>query len=69
MAIPLLAAGTGPLANMLSIAGLVTSWRSVIPNNGAGRDQDSVGFPDPHWYFLARSWTPCLLLTGTGVLH
>ncbi|KAI9789165.1 MAG: Potassium channel [Peltula sp. TS41687] len=49
IAIPLLAATTGPLANLLSIAAIVTSWRNVIPDNGAGSDADSVGFPDPHW--------------------
>ncbi|KAI9870372.1 MAG: Potassium channel [Pleopsidium flavum] len=48
-AIPLLAAAVGPLANVLSIAALVTSWRNDIPDNGAGTDEASVGFPDPRW--------------------
>ncbi|KAI9790205.1 MAG: Potassium channel [Piccolia ochrophora] len=48
-AIPLLAATTGPLANMLSIAALVTSWRNNIPEDGEGSDADSVGFGDPRW--------------------
>ncbi len=50
MAIPMLAATTGPLANMFSIAAIVTPWRNTIPDNGAGRDADSVGYPDPRWY-------------------
>lgn len=48
-AIPLLAAALGPLANVLSIAALVTSWRNDIPDNGAAGDVASVGFPDPRW--------------------
>ncbi|KAI9885735.1 MAG: hypothetical protein M1823_002456 [Watsoniomyces obsoletus] len=49
MAIPMLAATTGPLANMFSIAAIVTPWRNIIPDNGTGRDADSVGYPDPRW--------------------
>jgi potassium channel subfamily K len=48
-AIPLIAATTGPLANLLSIAALVTPWRQILPDNGAGDDDDGVGFPDPRW--------------------
>ena len=33
-AIPLLAATTGPLSNVLSIAALVTPWRVALPDNG-----------------------------------
>ena len=46
-AIPLLAATSGPLANMLSIAALVTSWRQK--RNGEFPDVMAVGFKDPHW--------------------
>ncbi|KAH8804768.1 hypothetical protein F5884DRAFT_797140 [Xylogone sp. PMI_703] len=51
-AIPLLAATIGPLANVLSIAALVTKWRVDLPNNGqlpGGEDDAGVYIPDPHW--------------------
>lgn len=51
-AIPLLAATTGPMSNVLSIAALVTPWRVSLPDNGtlpAGADDNGVGIPDPHW--------------------
>ncbi|KAI9894425.1 MAG: Potassium channel [Vezdaea aestivalis] len=46
-AIPLLAATTGPAANLLSIAALVTSWRCVYTESG--KDADAIGRPDPRW--------------------
>lgn len=48
-AIPLLAATTGPLANVMSIAALITSWRNNFDPVYPGQDSYSVGFPDPHW--------------------
>lgn len=51
-AIPLLAATIGPLANVLSIAALVTKWRVQLPNNGQlpeGKDDAGIDIPDPHW--------------------
>ncbi|KAI9684381.1 MAG: Potassium channel [Trizodia sp. TS-e1964] len=51
-AIPLLAATTGPLANMLSIAALVTPWRGTLPDGGAGQDDQLVLFPDPRWLVM-----------------
>lgn len=48
-AIPLLAATTGPLANVMSIAALVTSWRNNYVPGFPGVDEDSIGFPDPKW--------------------
>ena len=57
-AIPLLAATIGPLANVLSIAALVTSWRSQLQDDGVlpgGADEDGVGIPDPHWLVGARA--------------
>ena len=51
-AIPLIAATIGPLANVLSIAALVTKWRVTLPNNGQlpeGTDDAGVDIPDPHW--------------------
>lgn len=56
-AIPLLAATMAPLANVLSIAALVTSWRSDLdPVNPT--DATSVPFPDPHW---------CLVMNGASL--
>ena len=57
-AIPLLAATTGPLANVLSIAALVTSWRNNYDPTSPGVDADSVGFADPRW---------CLGLNGASL--
>jgi len=62
-AIPLLAAALGPLANVLSIAALVTSWRNDIPDNGAGGDGASVGFPDPRWLRHTFSILSAVMLT------
>ena len=57
-AIPLLAATTGPLANVLSIAALVTSWRNNYDPASPGVDAESVGFSDPRW---------CLGLNGASL--
>ena len=57
----LLAATIGPLANVLSIAALVTYWRmclidGVEPSTCVGNGSPLVGdlfghtFEDPHWY-------------------
>lgn len=51
-AIPLLAATIGPMANVLSIAALVSKWRVKLPNNGQlpeGLDSLGEDIPDPHW--------------------
>jgi potassium channel subfamily K len=48
-AIPLLAATVGPLANVLSIAALVTSWRAVYDPDYPGVDFYAVGIADPRW--------------------
>jgi potassium channel subfamily K len=52
-AIPLLAATIAPLANVLSIAALVTYWRMDI-NNGQGRPGPQfkgVTYRDPRWCY------------------
>ncbi|KAL9100588.1 MAG: hypothetical protein Q9163_004047 [Psora crenata] len=49
-AIPLLAATIGPLANVMSIAALVTPWRNKYDLANPGVDSDSIGFPDPKWF-------------------
>ncbi|KZF23493.1 voltage-gated potassium channel [Xylona heveae TC161] len=51
-AIPLIAATTGPLANVLSIAALVTKWRNHVPIDGGPE------IPDPHW---------CIALNGCSL--
>ena len=48
-AIPLLAATTGPLANVMSIAALITPWRAKYQVDYLGQDSYAVGFPDPRW--------------------
>lgn len=51
-AIPLLSATIGPLANVLSIAALVSKWRDRLPNNGQlpeGSDVYGTGIADPKW--------------------
>lgn len=57
-AIPLLAATTGPLANVMSIAALVSSWRNNYDPDYPGVDAASIGFPDPKW---------CLALNGASL--
>ena len=48
-AIPLLAATTGPLANVMSIAALITTWRADYDSDFPGVDSHSRGYADPHW--------------------
>jgi potassium channel subfamily K len=59
-AVPLIAATFAPMANVLSIAALVVSWRNnlvkeictdgvCVPTTAATGPDASIGFPDPHW--------------------
>lgn len=48
-AIPLLAATTGPLANVMSIAAIITPWRNRYDPAYPGQDAESIGFEDPRW--------------------
>ena len=50
-AIPLIAATSGPLANVMSIAALITSWRNNYDPQNPGQDAYSYKFPikDPRW--------------------
>ena len=50
-AIPLIAATSGPLANVMSIAALITSWRNHYDPDYPGQDAYSYRYPvqDPHW--------------------
>ncbi|KAH7313049.1 hypothetical protein BKA65DRAFT_151106 [Rhexocercosporidium sp. MPI-PUGE-AT-0058] len=57
-AIPLLAATIGPLANVLSIAALVTKWRVKLPDNGqlpGGLDALGRNIPDPEWEIILNA--------------
>jgi potassium channel subfamily K, other eukaryote len=55
-AIPLIVATFAPMANVLSIAALVVSWRNNlvaevdgVPTTSATAPDASIGYPDPHW--------------------
>ncbi|KIX04061.1 uncharacterized protein Z518_07614 [Rhinocladiella mackenziei CBS 650.93] len=49
-AIPLIAATFAPMANLVSIAGLVVPWRNkVIEHERLTYQSTSVGYPDPSW--------------------
>ena len=50
-AIPLVAAATGPLANVMSIVALVMPWRSQIIDwtDGPAGNLIQEGYHDPHW--------------------
>ncbi|CAK7215771.1 Potassium channel [Sporothrix eucalyptigena] len=70
-AIPLLAATTGPLSNVLSIAALVTPWRVVLPDNGQlplGIDDNGVGIKDPHWEIILNALSLACGFTGNFFL-
>ncbi|PMD47601.1 voltage-gated potassium channel [Hyaloscypha variabilis F] len=57
-AIPLLAATIGPMANVLSIVALVSTWRVTLPNNGQlpeGTDDAGINIPDPHWEVILNA--------------
>lgn len=59
-AVPLLSATFAPMANLLSIAALVVSWRNdiITPDEPLTMYSLSVGFPDPQW---------CLNLNGASL--
>jgi len=52
-AIPLIAATLAPLANVLSLAALVTYWREDLEDEQGNRGPELSGrpYPDPHWCF------------------
>lgn len=75
-AIPLIAATIGPLANVFSIAALVSKWRVTLPNNGQlpeGTDNAGVDIADPKWEIILNAFSLgfgffgnlCLLLNFT----
>jgi potassium channel subfamily K len=50
-AIPLVAATTGPLANVMSVTALVVPWRSQILSyeDSTAGNLIQEGYPDPRW--------------------
>lgn len=61
-AIPLVAATFAPMANLLSIAALVVSWRNNTTTDvPLLRDQTSEPYPDPHWCYNLNA---CSLACG-----
>lgn len=48
-AIPLLAATLGPLANVLSIASIVSTWRVRYDPTQPGNQDAATAIEDPHW--------------------
>ena len=48
-AIPLIAATSGPLANVMSIAALITPWRAKYDAGFVGVDTHAIGYSDPRW--------------------
>ncbi|TVY48232.1 Outward-rectifier potassium channel [Lachnellula occidentalis] len=70
-AIPLVAATLGPLANVLSIAALVSKWRVALPNNGQlpeGTDDAGIDIPDPHWEIVLNAISLALGFFGNFCL-
>ena len=58
-AIPLIAATIGPMANVLSIAAIVTKWRVTLPDDGElplGTDNNGINIPDPEWLVSLPEW-------------
>ncbi|KAF2127648.1 voltage-gated potassium channel [Dothidotthia symphoricarpi CBS 119687] len=68
--IPLLAATLGPLANVTSIAALVTSWRQTnYLNNVFVPDFNGIPYADPHWcYWLNAASLICGFLGNIFLL-
>jgi len=52
-AVPLIAATLAPLANVLSLAALVTYWREDLDDGKGNKLPELAGrpYPDPHWCF------------------
>lgn len=63
-AIPLLAATTGPLANVMSIAALITPWRAKYDTGFVGIDTHIIGYADPRWCIALNSASLVCGFTG-----
>ncbi|RDW93481.1 potassium channel family protein [Aspergillus mulundensis] len=65
-AIPLAAATTGPLANLMSIVALVSPWRNNILWDQVGVDGTvvEVGFADPKWCIALNAFSLACGLAG-----
>ncbi|QQK44068.1 Ion transport 2 [Penicillium digitatum] len=69
-AIPLVAAATGPLTNVMSIVALVMPWRSKILSiepTAAGTSAQE-GYPDPHWATVLNAISLCCGIVGNAFL-
>jgi potassium channel subfamily K len=69
-AVPLVAAATGPLANVMSIVALVMPWRSHIffdQKDSLGNPLQ-VGFSDPRWCIALNATSLALGLLGNAFL-
>ncbi|KAI9373826.1 hypothetical protein BJX61DRAFT_532876 [Aspergillus egyptiacus] len=69
-AIPLIAAATGPLANLMSIAALVSPWRNNIRWAETGVDGTTVevGYADPRWSIALNATSLACGLVGNFFL-
>ncbi|KAJ5199871.1 Ion transport 2 [Penicillium cf. griseofulvum] len=69
-AIPLIAATTGPLANIMSIVALVMPWRSEIHPHEYGPDGTpiQVGYRDPLWITALNSVSLVCGIVGNAFL-
>ncbi|KAH1384305.1 hypothetical protein KXW83_006931 [Aspergillus fumigatus] len=69
-AVPLVAAATGPLANVMSVVALVMPWRSHISfdqKDSLGNPLQ-VGFSDPRWCIALNATSLALGLLGNAFL-
>ncbi|KAL4882302.1 hypothetical protein BJY04DRAFT_217618 [Aspergillus karnatakaensis] len=62
-AIPLIVAIMGPLVNLMTITGLVMSWKS--PTQDTTADVQEVGLSDPDWCIALRGISLACGVTGT----
>ncbi|CAG8909114.1 unnamed protein product [Penicillium egyptiacum] len=69
-AIPLVAATTGPLANVMSIVALVVPWRSKILSyeDSAAGNLIQEGYPDPRWTTSLNVVSLCCGIVGNMFL-
>ncbi|KAJ5456793.1 hypothetical protein N7530_012067 [Penicillium desertorum] len=69
-AIPLLAATTGPLANVMSVTALVVPWRSQILSyeDSTAGNLIQKGYPDPRWSISLNAISLCCGIVGNMFL-
>ncbi|KAJ6184678.1 hypothetical protein N7519_005979 [Penicillium mononematosum] len=69
-AIPLVAATTGPLANVMSVTALVVPWRSQILSyeDSTAGNLIQEGYPDPRWSISLNAISLCCGIVGNMFL-